>query len=285
MKKRNYIAVSALLAFNTALAQSLPNPEVLGIKLGMDRDSAIRTIKDKYPKARFTPLKKDFANNVGELIYEGQYVIDLGANKTASTDKITLTFLPDDTVLAVKREITYHPGKQKTADIYIALNQKFGNPVYFVSEDQTRFEDQAMWSNKMLPGLSLIGSSYSQGVIASRSDFGTITPYPYCEMEMSSYTSESFSPKVLYTSLTSKSDFARNKANFAKGCGTALWVHNQHEKKLFFNAIRTTIYLMNLEEAPNKILQLPDMLAQNAKTLRLTPVTQPLNPQGSTPDL
>jgi len=77
MTNKNSIAAIAMFAFNSAFAQSLPNPEVLGVHIGMHKASAIKTISDKYPRARFSPLKKDIAIDAGELIYDGQYVIDL----------------------------------------------------------------------------------------------------------------------------------------------------------------------------------------------------------------
>lgn len=284
MTGKHYLLASLFLVINPVLAQSLPNPEIVGVRLGMSKAAALSQIKSKYPNALVSPLKKSVATEVGELIYEAQYLIDLGASKTAADDKVMLTFLPDDKVLAVKRTIRYQPSKQKTADLYMALTQKFGNPVYFVSDDSTRFEDQAMWSDKMLPGLSLIGSAYVQGGRISSTDFGTVTPYPYCEMEMSAYTSQTFSPKALFTALTDKSDFTRNKVNKAKACGTALWVHNTHERPQIYNTVQTEMYLMNLEEAPAKVLQLGEMVANHPKTIRFSTVSQP-KMQGSTPDL
>lgn len=288
MKKRALFALLIGIISNSAFSQSpkMSDPDILGVHIGMQKNDVLALIKDKYPKSKATAIKKEITLGTADLIYEAQYRISLDKSKlkaSTSDDDLIISFLPDDTVIGIRRLIRYNPQKQKTADISLALQEKYGDLVYFVYDNSTKFADQAMWSDRMLPGLSLVGTRYVQGGNVSSSDFGTVTPYPYCWMEMLNYSGDLFDPKSLYSSLTDRGGVALNKAKQWKSCGKALWVANLHERPLFFNATQTEIILVDLSIASDLSLQMPEMLKNNPKTTYAKPAGEVQKKSEDTP--
>jgi len=280
----------AALASSLALAQSNPmaDPDILGVKPGMPKAQALAIVKEKYPQSKTKATVREVMLGEADLMYEAQIQFNLDKSKISphtAEDVLTLTFLPDDTVLGIRRVMLHRPGKQQTADLLTALQQKFGMPVHFVYDDTTRFEDQSMWSDRMLPGLSLVGNRYVQGGRISSSDFGTVTPYPYCWMEMLVYAGELFNPVEAYRSLTDSSGVAANKAKEWQSCGKALWVANMHERPLYYNATRTEMILVDLSKAPVSLRSMPDMLKANPRTTYAKPVTEKPKVSANTPAL
>jgi hypothetical protein len=272
---------------NLAFAQSsqMSEPDILGIKLGMAKSAALAIIKDKYPESKTTIVKKEITIGTADLIYETQYNISLDKVKpSTSEDHLIISFLPDDTIIGIRRLIKYFPKKQTVADISTALEEKYGSPVYFVYDNSTKFEDRTMWSDRMPRGLRLVGTNYVQGGIISSSDFGTATPYPYCWGEMLDYAGDQYDPKSIYRNLTDRSGVALNRAKQWKSCGKALWVANNHETPLYFNATQTEIILVDLSMAPDLILNLPNMLKNNPKTTYAKPVTELPKASANTPN-
>lgn len=287
MKLKLFTMCAAFMVSNLALAQSekMKNPDILGIRLGMAKTEAMAIIKEKFPNSKITIVTKEVTLGTADLIYETQYKISLGKSKpNTSEDNLTLSFLPDDTIIGIRRLLRYVPKKQTGVDIFAGLKEKFGDPVYYVYDDTTQFEDRAMWSDRMLPGLSLVGTNYVQGQFVSSSDFGTVTPYPYCWSEMLSYISENYNPKAGYESLTDRSSVGINRANKWKSCGKALWVANLHERPLYFNTTQTEMILVDLTNAPNLILNLQNLIKNNPKTTYAKPVTELLKPSVNTPN-
>lgn len=287
--KRSTLCATLLVsALAQAQTRQMADPDILGVKPGMPKAEALALIKEKFPNSKITPTVREVMLGNADLMYEAQIQINLDKRKLSpntSEDVLTLTFLPDDAVLGIRRVMLHRPGKQQTADLLTALQQKFGMPVHFVYDDTTRFEDQSMWSDRMLPGLSLVGTRYVQGGRISSSDFGTVTPYPYCWMEMLVYTGELFDPIGAYRSLTDRSGVAANKAKEWQSCGKALWVANMHERPLYYNATRTEMILVDLSKAPVSLKSMPDMLKANPRTTYAKPVTEMPKPSADTPAL
>lgn len=279
-------ALTALSVAGVAMGQSarMADPDLLGIKPGMAKSAALAMLKEKFPTSKTAIVKKGVAIGTADVYYDALYRITLDKLKpSVADDTLIISFLPDDTVLGLRRIIHYVPNKQTTGDVYTVLKQKYGDPVYFVYDDTTRFADQAMWSNTMLPGLTLIGASYVQGGVINSSDFGTVTPYPFCSSEMSTYVGDLYDPKGIYEQLTDRSDFARKRVNQWKSCGKALWVENRSERHYPFTATYTEIMLVDLARAPDQFLDLPAMLKKNPATLYAKPVTSLPKPSADTP--
>lgn len=280
------MACAVFFVANLAAAQSakMQDPDILGIKPGMAKPDALAAIKDKYKKSLVIITKKEVALRGADLIYESQYTIKLNKTRPGiAEDSLVISFLPDDTVLGIRRLIRYVPDKQTTADIGLALKEKYGDLVYYVYDDTTRFADQAMWSDRMLPGLRLVGRDYVQGGRLSSGDFGTVTPYPYCWMEMMTYTGERYDPKNVYEQLTDRSGLGLNTAKKWKACGKALWVANGHASRLYYNATQTEMLLVDLAKAPDLILDMPAMLKNNPKTTYAKEATLPSRASANTP--
>lgn len=275
---KTLLAVAIALAANLADAQSsqMSDPDVLGLKIGMKRPEVLALIKEKFQGSKMTSTMREVMLGGADLMYDAQVKVALAQSNKANVeeDTLTLVFLPNDELLGIRRQIRYVPHKQKGFDVSNALTAKYGNFVYFVYDDQTRFADQAMWSNTMLPGLSLVGTQYVQGGNISSSDFGTTQPYPYCWSEMMNYVGEQFDPRQMYYNLTDRSGVALNRAKQWKACGKALWVANDHENKLTYYITRTDLILMDLSRAPDDILNMPQMLKDNPKTTYAKPITQ-----------
>jgi hypothetical protein len=288
LKLKVIATCAALLMSNLALAQSskMQNPDILGIRIGMSKTEVMAIIKEKFPKSKLKNVSKEVMIGTADLIYDAQTNISLDITKpTIAEDNLRLSFLPDDTVIAVRRLIRYVPRKQTTADIHTGLKEKFGDLSYFVYDDTTQFEDRTMWSDRMLPGLSLVGTNYVQGNYISPGDFGTVTPYPYCWAEMLTYFMDTYNPKEIYQSLTDRSGVSLNRANKWKSCGKALWVSNLHERsQLNFYATQTEMILMDLSSAPEQMLSMPTMLKNNPKTTYAKPVTELPKPNANTPN-
>lgn len=270
-----------------AQSSEMNDADILGLKPGLGKTEALAAIKSRFPKARLTPTKRELALNGYSLFYDFQYKIEVEKDKLKPgtvQDTIVLTFLPNDEILGIRRTLRYTPDGQKGFDLYDALNAKYGFPVYRVSDDKSRFADQAMWSNTMLPGLSLVGTRYVQSGRIPTDDFGTVTPYPYCWSEMLAYTSETFDPKTLYLGLTSPSHVASDRAKQWKTCGKALWVANDHDKRMTFNLVQTEMILVDLARAPDRILDIPQMLQKNPNSIAAKPVEY-VPSRGPTPQL
>jgi hypothetical protein len=290
MKFKSSFCAVALLFCNLAIAQSskMSAPDILGIRLGMDRSETLSLIKEKYPRSKITAVTKEVMLGTADLIYEAQYKISLDKEKLKSStaeDYLTISFLPNDTVVGIRRLIKYFPQKQKSFDIGIALKEKYGDMSYFVYDTSSRYAEQAMWSDRMLPGLSLVGTEYVQGGNISSSDFGTVQPYPFCWAEMLNYSGDQFNPKDFYYQLTDRSGVAINRAKKWKSCGKALWVATTYEKPLYFNAVQTEIILADLASAPDLVLDLPSMLKSNPRTTYAKPVTELPKASANTPSL
>ncbi|OYO28996.1 hypothetical protein [Janthinobacterium sp. PC23-8] len=287
MKFTHLTACILFFASNLTFGQSsqMTDPDVLGIKIGMKKADALTIIKDKFQKSNVTVTKKEIGIGAAYLTYETQHKILLNKSKPSiSEDNLFLNFLPDDTIISIRRLIRYFPNKQTTFDIGNALQEKHGFPVYFVHDDKTRFADHTMWSDRMLPGLSLVGMDYVQGGNISSGDFGSVTPYPYCWSEMLQYAGEQYDPKSLYSQMTERNSVALSTAKKWKVCGKALWVANGHETRLTYNATQTEIILADLSKAPDLILDMKNMLSNNPKTVYATvPVEQPKR-STNTPD-
>ena len=272
------LAVAIALAATSAHAQSsqMSDPDVLGIKLGMKRPEVLALIKGKFQGSKMTSTMREVMLGGADLMYDAQVRVALAQSKRANVEEdiLTLVFLPNDELLGIRRQIRYVPHMQKGFDVSNALAAKYGNFVYYVYDDQTRFADQAMWSNTMLPGLSLVGTQYVQGGNISSNDFGTTQPYPYCWSEMMNYVGEQFDPLQMYYNLTDRSAVALNRAKQWKACGKALWVMNGHESKLTYYNTHTDLILMDLSRAPDDILNMPQMLKDNPKTTYAKPITQ-----------
>lgn len=285
MKIKIAAACAVFFAANLAMAQSakMQDPDILGIKPGMAKADALAAIKDKYQKSAATIVTKEVMLSGMDLMYEAQYKIKLTKSRPAiADDTLTISFLPDDTVIGIGRTISYVPNKQTTTDIIIALKEKYGDQVYFVYDDTTIFADQMMWSDRMLPGLSLVGMNYVQGGPLT-SDFGTTQPYPTCWQQMLQYTSERYDPKNLHDYFTDRSHVGIDTANKWKACGKAMWAHNDHEHRLTFNATRTELLLVDLSRAPDLILNIPAMVKNNPKATKLVPGTLPTKASAGTP--
>ena len=280
-------ACAVFFAASLAHAQTgkMQDPDILGVKPGMSKSDALAVIKDRYQKSAVSIATKEIMLGNADLIYETQYKISLNKSKPGvSEDTLVISFLPDDTVLGIRRLIRYLPNKQTTTDILIALKEKYGDPKYFVDDDTTRFADQAMWSDRMLPGLSLVGMDYVQGGRISSSDFGGVQPYVNCWREMDHYTNEWYNPKNIYSQMTDRSRIGINTANKWKVCGKALWVANQHEHRLYYNATQTEILLVDLSRAPDLVLDMPTMLKNNPKTTYAREATLPARASAGTPN-
>lgn len=275
-----------LAATSLAHAQSnqMADPDVLGMKLGMKRSEVMALIKAKFPGSKASGTQREVALGGADLLYDAQVRITL-AQKSASNveqDLLTLVFLPDDTLLGIRRQIRYVPQKQKSFDLHNTLTAKYGNPVYYVYDNESRFANQAMWSNTMLPGLSLVGTQYVQGGTTRPIDYGTTVPYTYCWSEMLAYLGEQFDPRQSYYQLTDRSGVALNRAKQWKACGKALWVANDEDHRLSYNLTQTDLMLMDLSRAPDAILAMPQMLKENPKTTYMIPaVEQPKSSAGT----
>ncbi|MGK5025202.1 hypothetical protein [Janthinobacterium sp. RB2R34] len=276
-----------LFATNFAQAQSsqMADPDVLGMKLGMKRSEAMALIKSKFPGSRTTATQREVMLGDADLLYDAQLKIVITQKNQANVeqDVLTLVFLPDDTLLGIRRQLRYVPQKQKSFDLDNTLTAKYGNPVYYVSDHNSRFANQSMWSNTMLPGLSLVGTQYVQGGTTRLTDFGTTAPYPECWGQMLSYLGEQFDPRQMYYQLTDRSGFALNRAKQWKACGKALWVENNLDHKLYYNLTQTDLMLMDLARAPDAILAMPQMLKENTKTTYTIPATEVPKVSAGTP--
>lgn len=285
-------ALSALLllsAASLAHAQSsqMADPDVLGMKLGMKRSDVMALIKAKFPGSKSSATQREVTLDGASLLYDAQVRITLAQKNQANAeqDVLTLVFLPDDTLLGIRRQIRYVSHKQKAFDLDNSLTVKYGDPVHFVYEQQSRFVSQTLWSNTMLPGLSLIGTQYVQGGRTRPIDFGTTTPYPNCWSQMLQYVGELFDPRQMYYQLTDRSGVALNRAKQWKSCGKALWVENHLDHKVTYYLTQTDMMLMDLAKAPDAILAMPQMLKQNPRATYLIPATETPKPSAGTPSL
>lgn len=272
-------------SFAHAQSSQMADPDVLGMKLGMKRSEVMTLIKSRFPGSKTSATQREVILGNANLFYDAQVKIVLAQKHTANAeqDVLTLVFLPDDTLLGIRRQIRYVPQKQKSFDLDNALTAKYGNPVYYVNEEQSRFVNQTMWSNTMLPGLSLVGTQYVQGGTTRPIDFGTTTPYPNCWGQMLAYLGEQFDPRQMYHQLTDRSGVALNRAKQWKACGKALWVENGLDRKLTYNLTQTDLMLMDLARAPDAILAMPQMLKENPKTTYLIPATEVPKASAGTP--
>ena len=281
------IAAITSLSASIAMAQSqqMSNPDILGLKIGMQKSDALSMIKSRFPKSKISTTTKEVVIGEALLMYEAHYIIKLDKSKVRpgiSEDTISISFLPNNEIVAVKRVIRYEAGKQKGVDISSGLEEKYGKPVYFVY-DHSKYADQSMWSDRMLPGLGLVGMDYVQGHYFSPSDFGTVRPYPYCWSQMLEYTTENFSPASIYNQLTQRNSVALTRSNKWKVCGKALWVANVLERPLYYNTTQTEMILMDLSTATDKILNLPQQLKDNSKTIYAIPVEGPYGSSENAP--
>lgn len=284
--KNAIVAPILLLSMKCGLAQStqMTDPDILGFKLGMSKAAVTTLIKQKFPNASLEQKNIDVAVGGAELYIPLQFKVKF--NKlTANTadDTLMINFLPDETVIGLQRTIHYVPQKQMVGDVNMLLTQKYGKPVYYVYDDSSRFANQLMWSDRMLPGLTLVGSEYVQRFPVNTSDFGSVTPYPVCGARMEEYAGPSYNPRQIYFGLTDASDFARNLANQSKPCGKVLWVTNNWDFKYPNGVISTSITLVDLSAAPDRFIPLPSMIRKNPQVMIATPVKEMPRPSAATP--
>jgi hypothetical protein len=268
-----------------AQSKNMADPDILGIRIGMTKDAVNNLLKANFPTAKIAPVKKFVHLDNWELPYDGQLQITFGKLKpSTSKDEMVISFLPDEKVVAVKRTIQYHEGKQKPEEVMFTLDQKFGGLVYHAHDDKSVFADQGLWSDILPPGLSMIGATYQQGIMP-RSDNFTAIPYLYCKVQMESYTLDQFSPMDLYVNMTDKSEINRNAMNSAKMCGKSVFALTKHAYRYPFSAIQTEIYMADLANAPANVLKIPDMAKKNPKIIYATVSKSMPKPSADTPNM
>lgn len=260
------------------------DPDILGIKIGMDKNEVITILKKNYPKLKFTKKTQLLELKVPAMVsgYDFQYdFILLDSQEGDMTfDRVRVSFLPDNTVIGIQRTIAFKQFKQLENGISDKLVSKYGPIMYLNPADVDYHSDNRMWSDTMEGGLRLVGTQYQK----SNSIFyaGPTKPYAACYQQMLDYTS-SFNPNRLFNDWTLQPDkLTAIQAQNMKQCGKAAWLELSTTSKIFVNKV--DLYLVDLREAPEKILGMPQILDKMPDTIRAVPASSLPKPVGKSPD-
>lgn len=272
MKKLlSFAALCAALA-GGAQAQSVKvsNPDILGVGFQTRPEEALALLKKKYPKLSYTTTKREIMHGTAYLRYDAMYDIVLEANPNGAVitqDLLHLNFLPDGALIGMRRVIVFKSQKQTTVDVLKSLMEKFGDPV-FHAEGSSSQAGEMQWSDKIKPGLVLVGSQYRQAGAVFSADPG-ITPYPSCRSELTQYTDEVFNPWQLYKGVFHNPGYGP----MWKECGTVADILFYPDSRLTFYANRIELRIANVSAAPELVAKMPELMEKNPAIARTVPAS------------
>lgn len=260
------------------------DPDILGVKVGMNQNEVLSILKKNYPKLKFTKKTQMLELKVPAMVsaYDSQYDFTLLETQDGDTtfDRLRVSFLPDNTVIGIQRTIVFKRFKQFKNGITEKLESKYGPIMYLNPADVDYHSDNRMWSDTMEGGLRLVGTQYqkSNSILYA----GPTTPYAACYQQMLDYTS-SFNPNKLFNDWTLQPDkLTAIQAQNMKQCGKAAWLELSTTSEIFVNKV--DFYLVDLREAPEKILGMPKILEQKPDTIRAVPASSLPKPVGKSPE-
>lgn len=273
--------LSMLLAAPVALAAQaqstqLATADVLGISLQTRAEDVLPLLKKKYPKLTSTATRREIMLGNADLMYDAMLDVVLESHPNGAVitqDTLHLNFLPDGSLLGLRRTIVFKNQKQTAVDILKTLQEKFGQPVFHYPGTSSE-AGEMLWSNQLGAGLALVGMDYRQ-VGAVYTDNPGITPYPRCRAEMTMYTDEFFDPAKLYKGPVHQPVW--------KSCGTVADIQFYADSRLTFYVNRIELRLANVSGAPDTLKKLPQMLDQHPRTTRLVPASALPEPPRSAP--
>lgn len=277
MKRLFPLLLAAPVAF-AAHAQStqLAGADILGISLQTRAEEVLPLLKKKYPKLSSTATRREIMLGNADLMYDAMLDVVLESNPNGAVitqDTLHLNFLPDGSLLGLRRTILFKNQKQTAVDILKTLQDKFGQPVFHYPGTSTE-AGEMQWSNQLGAGLTLVGMDYRQAGAVYTENPG-ITPYPRCRAEMTMYTDEFFDPAKLYKGAVHQPVW--------KSCGTVADIAFYTDSRLTFYVNRIELRLANVSGAPDALKKLPQMLDQHPRTTRLVPASALPEPPRSAP--
>ncbi|MGV7210334.1 hypothetical protein ACLB1G_21070 [Oxalobacteraceae bacterium A2-2] len=264
-------AAALCLAMGAAHAQSprVTNADILGIGFQTSPEQAIALLKKQYPKMKVSTTKREVSAGNLHIYYDAMYEIVLEQNPDGAVitgDYLHLNYLPDGSLAGASRTIVFRKRKQFMNDIVKSLTQKYGDPVFQAPGTNTETAE-VLWSDRMQPGLMLIGTQYQQAGGVYTTNPG-ITPYPQCRGEMLRYTDELFKPAELTRS--------PNHQPMWKSCGTVV--------NLLIYSDGYQLYADRIEMRIANVSGMPEVAARMGELIAKNPAHQKMITAGSEPE-
>lgn len=103
--------------------------DIVGVKLGMSLDEAIKALRQHNPKLSIIELKKLTFEDLRNPNHPAHIVLQDGPNDFHERTQIFVSLPPRAQVIEFQRELVYAKGKAPTrANVLTALKEKYGDP-------------------------------------------------------------------------------------------------------------------------------------------------------------
>ena len=244
----------------TAHAQSPApaEPDIVGVRLSTKPADLVPALHKQFPKMKSEWDDYTLSAGATEVHFRHSFHATLEVHLAPNERQMPVgqshfyaNILSDNTVVGLRRDVTFNPVRQTVQPLVDSLIAKYGQPVF-----NNYGGDQAMitllWSDRMAPGLRNANAPATSSIGA--------TPYYKCEVALAQYAAPSYNAKDLYVSLLSPGTQGYQTLQQAKECGTVVEAQISPASQSNAYANSLTVTVANLTDAADHIARLGNEL-------------------------